>query len=167
MKDEAIRTFPGTYVAKGLNSSVTLEVDGGTGVNVTSWISNGTDMFTTPFFKNYEDFRLYPTDLSYVDGDTTYWKYYLATFFNENGEQSGGDLWNLYNDYWYVLPVSMAFLFYRVKLKILTFACCHRVQVDGNIYNNLASDSWIIGFGEDGMVQSVESQALRCTLYRN
>ena len=109
MKDEAERTFPGSYRASDRNSSVVLEMDGGTGVSLTSWISNGTDMFSIPWFEPYKSFRLYPSDLSYVEGDMTYQKYILATFTEEGGAQAGTDPWYLLNDYWCVFLLYFSF----------------------------------------------------------
>jgi hypothetical protein len=142
MKDQARSTFPGTYKSSGLNSSVTLEVDGNSGIEVKQWISNSTDMFKNDWLSAYKDFRLYPTSLSYEDGDITYHKYYLATLLGKNGQQepSYDQPWSDYKDYW--------------------------IQLDQNMYDNLATDSWVIGFGADGVVKSVECQALRSVMLR-
>lgn len=63
---EAAKTFAGTYTSQSpsLNSSVTLAVDHphGAGLLVTSWISNGTDMF--PWLSKLGDeLSLFQTDL--------------------------------------------------------------------------------------------------------
>ncbi|KAK5172114.1 uncharacterized protein LTR77_003752 [Saxophila tyrrhenica] len=142
MKEQARATFPGIYSCHEINSSVTLTVDGNSGVEVKSWISNSTDMFNNLWLAGHKDFRLYPTSLSYQDGDMTYHKYYLATLFGKHGLQLPSyDPWSDLGEYW--------------------------IQLDGTMYNNLATDSWIIGFDADGMVQSVESQAVRAVMYRS
>lgn len=105
-----------------------------------SWISNSTDFLANQFYGNYGDFRLYPSTLTFQSGDLTYYKYHLNTYVKPNGEPFSGDPWALYNDYW--------------------------VQLDGYHYNTLATDAFVIGMNSDGMVMTVESQALRSTMYR-
>lgn len=97
MKDQAKETFTGTYRASnGLNSSVTLEVNEGPGVHVTSWISNGTEMMTNLYLSAYAEFRLVPSDLKYEENGITYHKYILQALFNEYGEENrGGDFWSV------------------------------------------------------------------------
>ncbi|KAL8793819.1 MAG: hypothetical protein Q9195_003544 [Heterodermia aff. obscurata] len=64
---ESVQNFAGRYVSNStyLNSSVTLSVDAstGSGLHVTSWISNGTDMF--PFLETLtgDKLSLFPTGL--------------------------------------------------------------------------------------------------------
>ena len=64
---EAAENFAGTYASKSpsLNSSVTLSVDPsrGAGLLVTSWISNGTDMFSWLASSAGDELSLFPTDL--------------------------------------------------------------------------------------------------------
>ena len=64
---EAADNFAGTYASKSpsLNSSVTLSVDPsrGAGLLVTSWISNGTDMFSWLASSAGDELSLFPTDL--------------------------------------------------------------------------------------------------------
>ena len=65
---EAARNFAGTYTSEsssGLNSSVTLSVDParGAGLHVTSWISNGTDLFSWLASSAGDELSLFPTDL--------------------------------------------------------------------------------------------------------
>jgi hypothetical protein len=129
------------YRATDRNSSITLDVDGGPGVAVTQWISNGTDFLHNSFISPYgDDARLYPTKLSTKAlDDLTYWTYHLNVL-SAKGEPDGKDPWAESNDYWY--------------------------QVDSFNYNNLATDAFIVGFDDDGIVQNVRSQALRSTMYR-
>jgi hypothetical protein len=98
MKDQANATFTGTYRGtSGLNSSVTLGVDEGPGVRVTSWISNGTDMINNVFWAaNIKEYRLFPTDLSYEENGVRYHKYVLEFLFNEYGEEfRDTDFWSV------------------------------------------------------------------------
>jgi hypothetical protein len=69
-----------------------------------------------------------------------YYKYHIMAYPLAGGEQDETDPWSVYNERWYA--------------------------VDQNIYNNLATDAFVIGMDKDGVVQSVESQALRLTMYR-
>lgn len=120
-----------------------LTVDAGPGVKISSWISNGTEFMTNEFLSAYDDFRLYPTTLSLKyqgEGDNlTYYKYHLEMLQND-GEPVGGDPWAEFNEYWF--------------------------QTDEYMYNNLATDAFVIGIDASGMVQSVECQALRSVYYR-
>ncbi len=118
-----------------------MAVDGGPGIKVEQWISNGTNFLTQEYLASYADFRLFPTDLSTQADGLTYYKYHLDMLINPNGEPATGDPWSEYNDYW--------------------------LQVDQAIYNNLATDAFVIGFDKDGIVQSVSSQALRTAMLRS
>lgn len=140
-KEQAKRAFTGTFKSSDRNSSITLVVDGGAGVKVEQWTSNGTDFLTQEYLKSYHDFRLFPTELSTEADGLTYYKYHLDSFVNPNGEPFTGDPWAEYNDYW--------------------------IQIDSNIYDNLSTDAFVIGFDKDGIVQSVASQALRTTMVRS
>ena len=140
-KLEARRAFPGTFAAAyPLNSSITLTVDGGPGVRITRWISNATD-FLSDNYAVFDDFRLYPTTLShkYPNDPLTYYKYHMVTLPN-GGEPFPNAPPFAGNDYWY--------------------------DVDTQIYNNLATDAFVIGIDAAGLVQSVESQALRSVYKR-
>lgn len=114
-------------------------MDGGPGVVVQQWISNGTDFLANEYLAAYDDFRLYPTNLKSEADGLTYYKYHLNTL-TSNGEPVTGDPWSEYNDYW--------------------------LEIDEDIYNNLATDAFVIGFDQGGIVQSVESQALRTAMLR-
>ena len=46
---EALQNYAGTYTALNLNSSITVTQTQEHGLNVTEWISNGTDLCTKPF----------------------------------------------------------------------------------------------------------------------
>ncbi|KAL6252772.1 hypothetical protein RBB50_000491 [Rhinocladiella similis] len=140
-KEQARRAFTGTFRSTDRNSSITLAVDGGAGVKVQQWTSNGTDFLTQEYLANYHDFRLFPTELSTEADGLTYYKYHLDTFINPDGEPFTGDPWAEYNDYW--------------------------IQIDSNIYDNLSTDAFVIGFDKDGIVQSVASQALRTSMLRS
>ena len=140
-KEKAQRAFSGTFAAKDRNSSITLTVDGGPGVTITNWVSNGTD-FLAGILAPYSDFRLYPTELSASTGDDglTYYLYHLNSL-QQNGEPFTQDFWSPYNNEW--------------------------IMVDALDYNNLATDAFTIGFDKQGVVQSVRCQALRSDMYRS
>ncbi|KIW11614.1 hypothetical protein PV08_10916 [Exophiala spinifera] len=140
-KEQARRAFTGTFRSSDRNSSITLAVDGGAGVKVEQWTSNGTDFLTQEYLASFHDFRLFPTELSTEADGLTYYKYHLDSFVNPDGEPFTGDPWAEYNDYW--------------------------IQIDENIYDNLSTDAFVIGFDTDGVVQSVASQALRTTMLRS
>lgn len=114
-------------------------MDGGPGVVVQEWISNGTNFMRNQFLNGYDDFRLYPTEFMTQADGLTYFIYHLNTLSSKGEPKSIGDFW-AGNDYW--------------------------VQVDALIYNNRATDSFVIGIDQEGIVQSVESAALRIRMYR-
>lgn len=140
-KEQARASFTGTFAARRLNSSITLSVDDGPGVLISQWTSNSTNFLANFYYQNYDDFRLYPTTLTYKPAhDTlTYHKYHLVSLAN-GGEPVTGDPWSEFNDYW--------------------------LQLDGPDYNNLAADAFVVGIDGTGRVMSVESQALRAVYYR-
>ncbi|KAK4943422.1 hypothetical protein LTR10_016913 [Elasticomyces elasticus] len=138
-KEQAQVAFTGTFRSTDRNSSITLAVDGGPGVSIKQWISNSTDFLANEWLASYDDFRLYPTNLKTQADGMTYYKYHLESL-SSNGEPITGDPWSELNDYW--------------------------VSVDELIYNNLATDAFVIGFDQNGIVQSVSSQALRTTMLR-
>ena len=107
---------------------------------VQEWISNGTNFLQNAYLASYDDFRLYPTELSMEADGLIYYSYRL-NFLASNGEPTEGDFWSYNNDYWMFL--------------------------DALIYKNLATDNFIIGFDKDGIVQSVHSAGLRATMSRS
>lgn len=120
-----------------------LAVDDGPGVVVTKWISNGTDFLNANLYlSGWNDSRLYPTKLSATTDIHTGITYrsYFAEFRPNRGKPQTAGLWPEINDYWFVL--------------------------DNWIYDNKATDALIVGFDQHGMVQSIQSDALRVTLYR-
>ncbi len=80
---EAAKKFAGTYTSQSprLNSSVTVAVDPsrGAGLHVTSWISNGTDMFPL-LSKLGDELSLFPTDLRSAPGGQAGWIAFRGTF---------------------------------------------------------------------------------------
>ncbi|CRG87024.1 putative membrane protein C663,14c [Talaromyces islandicus] len=140
-KEKAEKAFLGTFAAKDRNSSITLTVDGGPGIAITSWVSNGTD-FLAGILAPYSDFRLFPTELSASTGDDglTYYLYHLNSL-QQNGEPFMQDFWSVFNNQW--------------------------IMLDTLDYNNLATDAFVIGFDKQDVVQSVRCQALRSDMYRS
>lgn len=121
-----------------------LQVDGGPGVAVKQWISNGKDFLASEFLSIYQDFRLYPSALHYKGADgLTYYTYNLELLFHAGGEPNNPgnqDPWFPYSDYW--------------------------LQIDTDIYDNMATDMFVVGFDSDGIVQSIRSDAMRSTMVR-
>lgn len=138
-KQQAKTAFTGTYESSSGNSSITLAVDGGPGVAVTNWTSNGLNFLDTVLLSSYNSLRLYPTKRKTENDGIEYYGYHLELLPN-NGEPSTADFWNHLDEWW--------------------------IQMDTLVYNNLATDAFTIGFDKDGIVQSVASQALRTVMYR-
>ncbi|RFU31615.1 hypothetical protein B7463_g4741, partial [Scytalidium lignicola] len=140
-KHQAKNAFTGTFKSTNLNSSITLAVDGGPGIVIKQWISNGTDFLTSQLYAAYDDFRLYPTELKIQGFDSlTYYKFHMEALA-QNGIPYGGDPWDGSNDYWF--------------------------QLDSTSYNVLSPDAFVVGFDQDGMVQKLASQALRTAMVRS
>jgi hypothetical protein len=120
---------------------MTLVVDGGPGVAIKTWISNGTDFLTMEYMAAYNDFRLFPTQLKhkYDNDPLTYFKYHMVAL-GDDGKPVEGDPWSEFNEYWF--------------------------QLDSWDYANLATDAFVVGFDANGIVQSVASQAVRSTYHR-
>ncbi|KAK6385612.1 hypothetical protein LTS17_001182 [Exophiala oligosperma] len=143
-KESARTAFPGTFRAPDRNSSVTLAVDGGPGVAITSWTSNGTDLLVSPPLAGVtgqnDDFRLYPTGLSYrpESDELTYHKYHLIAVPAEGKFVPGW--FAITNHQWLVSEVAD--------------------------YDNLAVDAVVVGIDAEGLVQTFECQALRSTYVR-
>jgi hypothetical protein len=138
-KAQAKKTFPGFFKTSELNSSIILAVDGGPGVLITGWISNGTDVFLNDPILPTNNLRIYPTDLVRTDGDNTYRSYRIL--FSTGREPDTVGLFPEANDNW--------------------------LGVDGAIYNNQPIDGFIVGFDKDGVVQSVYLDAFVVNLTRS
>ncbi|KAE9373918.1 putative penicillin-binding protein [Stipitochalara longipes BDJ] len=138
-KDQASQSFTGTFSSSNINSSITLSVDTGPGVLITSWISNSSNFLSqsSPFFPG-SNLRLYPTNLvSPPDANGTIFRAYRAVLANSRVPGTTG-LWPETNDWW--------------------------LEVDSTDYDDQPMDGFVIGFGEDGMVQTVSNDALRVVL---
>lgn len=142
-KEQARQAFTGSFRARDRNSSIVLGVDGGPGVTIQQLINNSTDFFSDQVEATlggaYTDLRLYPTELSTKANNLTYYKYHMEFLVN-NGEPVKGDPWSLLNAFW--------------------------VGIDSPPYNNRALDAFVVGFDDDGIVQSIESDIARVTMYR-
>lgn len=139
-KQQAKNAFTGTFRATDRNSSISLAVDEGPGVSITAWVSNSTDFLrSNPFFRAYDDFRLYPTELSTVENGVTYFSY-RGIFTAQGGQPYSDGLFNELNDPW--------------------------LGVDNFVYNNKATDNFVVGIDQDGIVQSIQSAGLRVTMVR-
>lgn len=139
-KQQAKNAFTGTFRATDRNSSITLAVDQGPGVSITAWTSNSTDfLHDNPFFAGYDDFRMYPTELSMVEDGVTYFSY-RGLFATQGGQPYADGLFNELNDPW--------------------------LGVDNWQYNNRATDNFVVGIDRNGIVQSIQSATLRVTMMR-
>jgi len=114
-------------------------VDGGPGVLITEWISNGTVFFLNNPILPTNNLRIYPTDLVRTDGDNTYRSYRILFWTGREPDTVG--LFPDANDNW--------------------------LGVDGGIYNNQSIDGVIVGFEKDGVVQSLYLDALVVNLTRS
>ena len=114
-------------------------MDGGPGVIITEWISNGTDFLADNILLPTTDLRLYPTDLVRTDGDITYRAYRLILSYGRQPVTVG--LFPEANDYW--------------------------LSIDSGIYNNQPIDGFVVAFNKDGVVQSVFSDGLQVNLPRS
>jgi hypothetical protein len=101
------------------------------------WISNGTDLLHSKLL-DYKDNRIFPAGLSHESNGVTY--HAFRAQFMSSRYSRGRDLWPIDAEAWY--------------------------GVDTNIYNDQPTDGFVIGVDKSGMVQSVESDALRVALHR-
>ena len=109
-------------------------------MSITAWTSNSTDFLNSnPFFAGFDSFRIYPTELSTVEEGIASFSY-RGLFQTQGGQPYSDGLFNEYNDPW--------------------------LGVDNWVYNNKATDSFVVGIDRDGIVQTVHSAALRVTMSR-
>ncbi|KAL1981851.1 hypothetical protein VTN96DRAFT_2096 [Rasamsonia emersonii] len=139
-KEEANRSFSGTYaVTSGLNSSITITVDDGPGLNVDRWISNSTDMFASlavPYgVTSAKDLsiRLYPTGLQDPSSSRISFRAVIQPL------SSGG-------------------------IGPFTQACFTWAEVDGLVYGSVGVDEFLFELNATGNAVSVSPRALRVTL---
>ncbi|EXJ89929.1 hypothetical protein A1O3_02996 [Capronia epimyces CBS 606.96] len=138
-KAQAKQAFTGTFAASDRNSSLTLTVDGGPGVLITGWVSNGTDFFLNNIIIPTNDLRIYPTGLERTDGANTYRAYRLL--FASSPVPDNVGLFSEANDYW--------------------------LSIDSGIYNNQPFDAFVVGFDVAGLVQSIYLDAFVVNLTRS
>lgn len=139
-REEATAAYSGSYAAadKSLNSSITLTTDSSKpGLGVTSWISNGTDMFASLIAG--PSVRLYPTGLESTLGSGEVEVGFRAVYENPRATTIGGTFGNV----------------------------CHSwVGVDQLYWGTVGSDEFFITVGSDGIAKSVTPRALRVELER-
>jgi hypothetical protein len=131
--------FTGRFAAFDRNSSITLAVDGGPGVYITGWISNGIDFLDNNIALPTVNLRIYPTPLVRMDGPFTYRSYRLL--FAYGREPVLGGLFPEADDYW--------------------------LSIDSAIYNNQAIDNFIVGLDKNGIVQNIYCDGLRVNMTRS
>ncbi|KAJ5673797.1 hypothetical protein N7462_009236 [Penicillium macrosclerotiorum] len=138
-KDQAEQQFTGYFAASaGTNSSINITTDAGPGLLVTSWISNGTDMFQSIMsLQGIPDpsllsIRLYPTGL--VAPDMVSFRALIPP----------------------TLPTAGHGPF--------TSSCITWVTVDSAMYGSVALDEFVFNLDDQGDVVSVSPRILRITL---
>ncbi|KAJ6013735.1 hypothetical protein N7540_008326 [Penicillium herquei] len=147
-RDEA-QKFTGAYVdtTTNTNSSITLSIDSGPGISVTSWINNGVNMLQT-----VQVFYQIPTL-----ADVSVRLYYTAL---DHRVESGS-----------------TFIGFRAVMRSLAETntptafqgpigkSCHTWQlIDAVIYGNVGLDEFLLEVNEAGEVISIQPRALRVTL---
>jgi len=135
-KNQATQAFTGFFKASAIISSITIGVDGGTGVVATSWVSNGSELIGSDFVTQQP--RFYPTNLVRQQDGIEYRAYRGNLFIPTAPAKTG--LFSEYNDFWF--------------------------EVDAEIYNNQPIDTFVAGFDANGVVQSIYPDALKVTLTR-
>ena len=142
-RKETDTAYSGHYVSSDpkLNSSITITTDDSlSGLGVTSWISNGTDMLNTValFLVPNPSIRLYSTGLKKKLSD-------------------GNSLvsWRAVVD---DMDQSNATSFFPT--------CLNWGSVDGLMYGTIAVDDFVFTLGRDGMATSIEPRVLRSALNR-
>lgn len=133
--------FSGTYIASGLNSSISISVDTLPGMIIDSFMSNGTD-FRKPLaaLYNVDDYdalsmRLYPTHLSSTTKPGGSTLAFRAVYQDENEFADAG-----------------------------TPTCVSWKDVDKYKYGGAALDLFIFELDASGKVLGIEIPALRVTL---
>lgn len=139
---QAEAQFAGTYTAAALNSSITLAVaDAKSGLQVSRWVSNGTDMLPLVAAlrnaKSAVDLRLYPTDLVTENGNGT--EIAFRSVVLPSASNGGG-------------------------VFTQTGRCATWGGVDGVMYGEVAIDDFVFGLDAKGDAVSVEPRVLRATL---
>jgi len=142
-RKEADTAYSGHYVSSDpkLNSSITITTDDSlSGLGVTSWISNGTDMLNTValLLVPNPSIRLYSTGLKKKLSDGNSLVSWRAVIDN--------------------MDQSNATSFFPT--------CLNWGSVDGLMYGTIAVDDFVFTVGRDGMATSVEPRVLRSTLNR-
>ena len=143
-REEASAAYAGTYSSTdtALNSSITLALDDSkSGIGLTSWVSNGTNMLTPSSFVPGSSVRLYPTGLSRVlEGSTDVDVGFRAVFENLVSDGVGGTF---------------------------TTSCQTWGQVDAVYRGTVGSDEFVVRIGSDGKAKAVSPRALRVDLVRS
>ncbi|KAJ5619849.1 hypothetical protein N7510_003833 [Penicillium lagena] len=133
-KDQANSHFAGTYALSTLNSSITIITDDGPGLVVSSWINNGTNMFTSYMAlsgitdPSQLSIRLYPTSLT-----------------------SPGQI-----SFRAVIPPQL-----RAGIGPFTSSCISWVLVDGSVYGNVGIDEFLFNVDKNGDAVSISPRVLR------
>lgn len=149
-REEADNNYVGRYLAADmtkLNSSIEIATEiVRPGLEIKSWISNGTDVFTTygnvalGLPRNKVSIRLYPTGLLTPlgeGGEEVAWRAVMEPKM-ENADSAGTNLF--------------------------MGNCLSWVGVDAYRYGSVALDEFLFVVGKDGKATSVEPRALRVRL---
>jgi hypothetical protein len=142
-RTESAQNFVGTYSDSALNSSITITSNLSLpGLGVSTWTSEGKDVFFDLNANIPLSIRLYPTGLkkSELNGMTVLG--YRAVF--ENGEAN------------YTAPTGL-----------FDDGCATWFNVDSMSYGSVGFDDFVFTIGANGQAQSVSPRFLRATLPRN
>jgi hypothetical protein len=142
-RKQADAAYSGHYVSSDpkLNSSITITTDDSlSGLGITSWISNGTNMLDTValLLVPNPSIRLYSTGLKkkLSDGSSLVsWRAVIDDMDQSNATS--------------VFPT-----------------CTNWGGVDGLMYGTIATDDFVFTLGRDGVAESVEPRVLRSRLNR-
>lgn len=149
-RDEADRTFSGTYVQQdGLSGSISISTSANKpGLGISRWISNGTDMLRTalalqtgspPSKLVYPEARLYYTMLDGKTANGT--RQSFKAVFEDTGIPAAGP-------------------------QMFSTDCGSWVGVTAVTYGSLPLDEFIFNRDADGNVVSVENLAIRATYWK-
>lgn len=140
VREQAEKSFAGTYRSSTLNSSITLAVDAQPGVKVTQWTSNGTDLKSVLFDSALgSDFRLVPNELYGEDSGK-------VGFTGIYHNPAAGTSDNSTEFYWH---------------------CPSWTGVSALTYGNIGLEQFVFSVdGESGEAKTVVSKALRIEMER-
>jgi hypothetical protein len=136
-RDQAEKSFAGTYTSDQTNSSLTLTTGGSqTGLKVTQLISNGVDLFSySSILTPNLVWRLMPNQLNYGDGKIGFTSFQTSAVPSTSRETT-------------------------------IFTCPGWIDVDELVYGNIPMGQIVFVVDGNGKAQTVDLRGLRTTLKR-